>query len=111
MISNIIGRRLNPTERGLSCSVRCLLAKGHRTLARAKDIGLIKGDRTVSNQKRYSIMARPFEQSYEVEVCQCDSNPEAIVTATRQKIIKVMGKPRPAYVAQYEHVYIRENID
>jgi Transcriptional Coactivator p15 (PC4) len=39
--------RLKPTEKGLSCSVRCLsdLAKGlNKALARAKDIGLIKGE-------------------------------------------------------------------
>jgi hypothetical protein len=61
--------------------------------------------------KRFSIMARPFEQDHDVEVCQCDSNPEAIVAATRLKTIKIVGKPRPVYVAQYEHVYVKDNAE
>jgi hypothetical protein len=83
------------------------VTKLSRRLARGQQaLGDIAKERTV---KRFSIMARPFEQNYDVEVCQCDSNPEVIVAATRKKTIKVVGKPRPAYVTQYEHVYVKEN--
>jgi hypothetical protein len=56
--------------------------------------------------KRYSIIARPYGQSHEVEVCQCDSNPLAIVDAAREKKLKQMGdKGRTFLINKYEHVY------
>jgi hypothetical protein len=61
--------------------------------------------------KRYSIMARHEGRNNEIELCQCDSNPEAIAEAGRLKTVKRdlgIGK-RPISIPMYEHVRIRRN--
>jgi hypothetical protein len=55
--------------------------------------------------KRYSIKVRQHGLDYETELCQCDSNPEAIVEGAQQKKIKWGAGGRKIYVAKYEHVY------
>ena len=59
--------------------------------------------------KRYSIMARQYGANYETELCQCETNPGAIVEAARQKKIKIEAGKRKVFVAKYEHVYARDN--
>lgn len=56
--------------------------------------------------KRYSIMAAPFGWGKEIELCQCDSNPQAIVEAAREKRIRVHGGDRYRMVAKYESLRI-----
>jgi hypothetical protein len=57
--------------------------------------------------KRYSIMARQYAQVGEVELCQVDSHPEAIVAAAQQRTLKLSGKgKRKIRVPKYEHVYV-----
>jgi hypothetical protein len=61
--------------------------------------------------KRYSILARHEGRDREVEICQCDSNPEAIAEAARMKTVKKdlgLGK-RPISIPMYEHVRIKCN--
>jgi hypothetical protein len=59
--------------------------------------------------KRYSIMARPSGQSAEVELCQCDTHPEAIVEGAQQKKIKMDTGKRKVMISKYEHVYFIDN--
>ena len=58
--------------------------------------------------KRYSIMARQYQIVGEVELCQVDTHPEAIVAAAQEKTLMIsMGKGvRRVRVPKYEHVYI-----
>jgi hypothetical protein len=58
--------------------------------------------------KRYSVMARGYQHVGEVELCQCDTNPEAIAAAARHQRCLFKGKPggRKVYVPLYEHVYV-----
>jgi hypothetical protein len=61
---------------------------------------------------RYSIMVRPYGQDHEVELAQCDSNPEAIAAGAREKSISLdlgytkSGKARKVLVSKYEHISI-----
>lgn len=59
--------------------------------------------------KRFSVMARPHACDYEVEIAQCDSNPEAIADGARQKRINVPNPDplikRPVVIPAYEHVH------
>jgi hypothetical protein len=54
--------------------------------------------------KRYSIMARGYQHVSEVELCQCDTNPEAIVAAAQQKRLRIRLNPggRKVSVPKYE---------
>jgi len=63
--------------------------------------------------KKYTIMVREAGADHEVEFCQCDSNPGAIVEAAQQKYRLVDGgisSSRKIRVPKYEHVYFRENV-
>jgi hypothetical protein len=62
--------------------------------------------------KRYSIMARGRHSDHEVELCQCDSNPQAVVAAAQAKTILIRGKSggRKIRVAMYGHVYAVDNL-
>jgi hypothetical protein len=58
--------------------------------------------------KRYSIMARPYGATAEVELCQCDSHPEAIVEGAQNKKIMIDAggsRKRKVPIGRYEHVY------
>ncbi len=55
---------------------------------------------------RYSIMARPYGADHEIEIAQCDTNPEAVVEAVREKFLKIDGGNRKVLVAKYEHVHV-----
>jgi hypothetical protein len=62
---------------------------------------------------RYEIVVRPHGQDTEMVLCTCNSNPEAIVEATKQKALRVSpdgipGGPRKIMIPKYEHVYFRE---
>lgn len=64
--------------------------------------------------KRYSIMVRERRADHEVELCQCDSNPEALVAAAQEKYLLVAnpsGGSRKISVAKYEHVYFIDRGD
>lgn len=62
--------------------------------------------------KRYSILVRERCSDNEIELCQCDGNPEALVKAAQSKRVLIyadgMGG-RKVSTNKYEHVYIREN--
>lgn len=55
--------------------------------------------------KHYSIMARPYAQSFEVEVCQCDHNPEETAEAVKRRRM-----PGSSALRRYDHVYVRDNL-
>jgi hypothetical protein len=57
--------------------------------------------------KRYSIMARENQQgARDLELCQCDSNPEALVEAARAKRMRFDdGRGRKIQVPKYAHVF------
>ena len=61
--------------------------------------------------KRYSIMARQYQHSGEVEVAQCDTNPKAIAAAARQQrlLFKINPGGRKVFVPKFEHVYVIDN--
>jgi hypothetical protein len=44
---------------------------------------------TTQSRKRYSIVVREFGQKLEVELVQCDSSPEAIASALKEKYSSV----------------------
>jgi hypothetical protein len=61
--------------------------------------------------KRFSIMVRSRHSDHEVELCQCDSNPQAVVDAALQKSLMSRGKPgaRKVRVPLYEHARFIDN--
>jgi hypothetical protein len=61
--------------------------------------------------RRFSIMARQYQHAGEVEVAQCDTNPEAIAAAARQQRVLFKIKPggRKVFVPKFEHVYVVDN--
>ena len=61
--------------------------------------------------KRYSIRARTTGQSAEVELCQCDTHPEAIVEGAKNKTIRMDDGNRKVSVSKYEHVYFIDHED
>ena len=61
--------------------------------------------------KRYSIRARMTGQNAEVELCQCDTHPEAIVEGAKNKTIKMDNGNRKVPVSKYEHVYFIDHED
>jgi len=58
--------------------------------------------------RRFSVMARQYQHAGEVELCQCDTNPEAIAAAALEQRLRVTSGPggRRVTVPKYEHVYI-----
>jgi hypothetical protein len=61
--------------------------------------------------KRFSIIVRERGSDRETELCQCDNNPDMLVTAAQMKrmLINEDGNGRKIYTSKYEHVYFREN--
>lgn len=61
--------------------------------------------------KRFSIWVRERGASAEVELCQCDGNPEAIADAARAKFLMVSAgvSSRKVREAKFEHVRVVEN--
>jgi hypothetical protein len=59
---------------------------------------------------KYTILGQRFGTERVGEICQCDSNPGAIVAAAaaRRIFIGKVGK-RKVFVAKYEHVHFVEN--
>jgi len=63
--------------------------------------------------KRYSIMVRERGSNNEIELCQCDGNPEALVKGAQSKRVLIYADGlggRKISTNKYEHVYFRENV-
>lgn len=59
------------------------------------------------SKHRYSIMARPYgaDVGTEVEICQCDTSPEALVEAAKKKTLKIDSGTKVIHVNKYDNVY------
>jgi hypothetical protein len=60
--------------------------------------------------KRYSICAHRYCERGVTEICQCSSNPQAIVAAIRQRRITIGLTPegRPIRINEFERIHIVE---
>jgi hypothetical protein len=61
--------------------------------------------------KRFSIRAHRYCERGVTEICQCNSSPEAIVAAVRQRRITIGFTPKghPIRINEFERVHIVEN--
>jgi hypothetical protein len=61
--------------------------------------------------KRYAIRAHRYCERGVTEICQCDSSPQAIVAAVKQRRITIGFTPKghPIRICEFERVHIVEN--
>jgi hypothetical protein len=60
--------------------------------------------------KRYSILARRYGTTRTAEICQCDTNPQAIVAAAKeQRVCLGQRGGRPVWVQKFERVHFIDN--
>jgi hypothetical protein len=57
--------------------------------------------------KRYSILA--YDRDREVVVAECDTRPEEILKAVRQKVVRQQSAGRTFYINRYGDARIKQN--
>jgi hypothetical protein len=62
-------------------------------------------------KRRYSIWGREYFSDHDVELAQCDSNPEVVKAGYAEKSLKVKAdkQHKPAKVAKYSNLRIVDN--
>ena len=62
--------------------------------------------------RHYSILGRRYCTAKQCEICQCDTNPQAIVDAAKQQhvLLAVSSSGRKRRARKYQHVHFIDNM-
>ena len=62
--------------------------------------------------RRYSILGRRYGTAKQCEICQCDTNPQAIVDAAKQQhvVLAISSSGHKRWSRKYEHVHFIDNV-